>query len=95
MRVVSLLFANFFSSRVVVVAPSFPFPSVAPRPSCEPLFAADNLPLLILVTAGPASCLARAWPAAGAARAATPLPSRTYLYPPFFSPSLLFSEFSW
>ena len=64
MRVVSLLFANFSSSRVVVVAgavaPSFPFPSVAPRPSCEPLSAADDLPLLVLVTTGPASCLARA-----------------------------------
>ena len=42
MRVVSLLFANFFSIRVVVVAPSFPLPSVAPRPSYEPLSAAAD-----------------------------------------------------
>ena len=82
-------FANFFSSRVVVVAgvvaPSSPLPSVAPHPLCEPLVAADNLPPLVLITAGPASCLACVWSAAGATRAAAPLLSRTYLCPPFLA----------
>ena len=66
---------------------------MAPRPLCEPVVTADFLPPLILIAARIASCLACAWPAAGAAHAAAPLLSRTYLCPPFLTLSPFFQSF--